>query len=223
MRYISMATKKKTILICVLIFVGITLAVLLFNLQYREIHAKNEYCHLNLTRSAVTIMISKIIILKIIPVFIFTILNCLIAVKSIRTDRQQETAMRSVGNSSDTDRTHIQGHRDLIRFCLLVSLTYTILYLPSVVEFTIYVLQIHGIYYYNNYRVSYLVQNYTGTIYAFAFASNFFLYMLGSSVFRNQLQTLVRCGSSQEVENSRTYAGVHDMQMTRASVLDTHL
>ena len=186
--YKSICTSVRAKFVCFIAFVAIGTAIFPYHYLFIELYTNNNVCSIspNYTDAFGALYTAEVIAFRITPVLLVAVLNITIAHHFRHVTMTSSTWREAVRQRARREETS----RRLTKILLLVSTTYVITYLPSLIHFIVYNVVNKHIKFRNHpslYKTIMIWRDYCNTLYIFGFSINFFLYTVSGPMFRQQL------------------------------------
>ena len=180
MRVKQICTLKRTKLFCLALFITLSVVVAPHHFLMIGLHHQFPVCIILVEweREYSIVYILELVLLRVAPVFAISVLNIAIICKVLGNKKVGESHNRKDHNTQMTI------------ILILISTSYILLYLPVIIHFVLWWLLRKDILSLSE-RGMEIGQKCTNTLYICGFAINFYLYTIGSKLFRNRLRKLL--------------------------------
>ena len=167
-------------LLCILLLLVISASIAPHNFMMLGSYYHSCVIDLDSEKTFSVIYIVESTVFKILPVFVIAICNVLIIYQMTR-----KSDIEALGRNEARGRKESSKHITII--LILISISYIVLYLPVLIHFILWTL-VRNDTISISYETLYVAQNCTRLLYICAFSINFYLYSVGSKLFRQQLR-----------------------------------
>lgn len=196
-RFKEICTVKRARVNCIAIFMVIMIIIPYHIMYMGFFNEKYKVCAIieNYHTIFSILYFVESLLFRIIPVFLIFILNIFI-IKKITFIAKEKKRRKSICKPLKPGSRHAQREdksMQLTILLILVSSTYIICYIPTLIHFTIDYLHMAKVIEHSR-EVMETINNFFKITYIFGFASNFLLYTMSGQVFRSQLAVIL-CGN----------------------------
>ena len=161
-------------LLCILLLLLISASIAPYHFMMLRSYYHSCVVDLDAEKTFSVIYIVESTVYKILPVFMIAICNVLVIYQMTR-----KSGIESRGRKESSKHVTI--------ILILISISYIVLYLPVLIHYILWTLVRNDTISISR-ETRYVAQNFTSLLYICAFSINFYLYSVGSKLFRQQLR-----------------------------------
>ncbi len=210
LRYKELCTVWRAKMYCFMILIFIAICIAPSHFLCMDIHDHFDVCIIQPAYETIffILYVIEMLIFRIIAVLIIIVLNIFVLIKVTKVQKANKRRSSKARHIKNKTKRHEHHNKQLTIILILISTTYTILFIPVVVTFVLWklarsnmvVLSIHHLY---------IAKTFAETLYVLGFTINFFLYAVSGRTFRKQLKLILCQSCHPKLNRLRRTKGSH--------------